>query len=185
MPKHSLREQMLEQRCRLSAEMLLHCSELAQRQLLALPEFAAASVIALYAPVRNEVATSELFHVGRNAAKQVLFPRVAGKKLEFVEVSEWSELQPGAFGIAEPTGTRVVVPAAIEFMVLPGVAFDRRGHRLGYGKGYYDRYWHQQPRHGLLVGLGFDFQLVDRLPVEHHDIQLDLLVTEANLFRFV
>lgn len=184
MPKQSLREQMLQQRRSLPAELLLHRSELAQRNLLGLAEFTGGNVVALYAPVRNEVDTAELFSAGRHAGKRMLFPRVAGNALEFVEVSDWPELQPGTFGIAEPTGTRVVEPALIEMMIVPGVAFDRRGHRLGYGKGFYDRYWHQQPRHGLLVGLAFDFQVVDRLPVEHHDIQLDLLVTEANLFRF-
>ncbi len=183
MPKHSLREQMLEYRCRLTAETLQQLSDLVQRQFVELPEFLAASVVALYSPTRNEVATAELFRVGRQL-KRLLFPRVFGKHLEFVEVSDWSELHSGAFGIAEPIGSPVVAAETIDLMVLPGLAFDRRGHRLGYGKGYYDRYWHQQPRHGLLLGLAFDFQVVDRLPVEHHDIQLDLLVTETSLLRF-
>ncbi|HAD05206.1 MAG: 5-formyltetrahydrofolate cyclo-ligase [Desulfuromonadales bacterium GWC2_61_20] len=185
MPKHSLREQMLEHRCRLTAATLQQLSDLIQSQFVELPEFLAADVVALYAPVRNEVATAELFRAGRKMGKRLLFPRVFGKHLEFVEVSDWSELHSGAFGIAEPTGSNVVDSAAIDLMVLPGLAFDRRGHRLGYGKGYYDRYWQQQPRHGLLLGLAFDFQVVDRLPVEHHDIQLDLLVTETSLLRFV
>jgi len=184
MPKHSLREQMLTRRRGMNAVLLREYSALAQRQLLELPEFAMAKVIALYAPVNNEVETADLFLAGRREGKQLLFPRVAGRDLEFVEVSSWSELEPAAFGIAEPTGSSIVEPAAIDLMVVPGLAFDHFGYRLGYGKGFYDRYWHQKPQHGVLVGLAYNFQVVDRLPVEHHDIQLDLLVTEANLLRF-
>jgi 5-formyltetrahydrofolate cyclo-ligase len=182
MPKRSIRDELLAHRHHLAVDTCLSRSLAAQQRLLSTPEFAAASAVALYSPVRNEVFTEEIFTVARNAAKTVAYPRVRGLLLEFVEVTERRALVPGAFGILEPGGTQVVPLAALELIVVPGVAFDLAGHRLGYGKGYYDRYLHE--RKGQLVGLCFDFQLVEKLPAEAHDVRMNMVVTEEQTLRF-
>lgn len=182
MPKRSIRDELLARRHHLAVDTCLSRSLAAQRRLLSTREFAAAAVVALYSPVRNEVFTEEIFTVARSSGKTVAYPRVRGLLLEFVEVTERQELVAGAFGILEPGGTQVVPLAALELIVVPGVAFDLAGHRLGYGKGYYDRYLHE--RKGQLVGLCFDFQLVEWLPAEAHDVRMNMVVTEEQTLRF-
>lgn len=182
MPKRSIRDELLTRRHHLTADVCLSRSLAAQQRLVLTPEFAAATVVALYSPVRNEVFTEEIFTVARHSGKIVAYPRVRGTLLEFVEVAEQQDLVSGAYGILEPGGTRVVPSAALELIVVPGVAFDLTGHRLGYGKGYYDRYLHT--RRGQLAGLCFDFQLVETLPAEAHDVRMNLVVTEERTLRF-
>jgi len=176
MPKRSIRDELLARRQHLAAATCLSCSLAAQQRLVLAPEFVAAKVVALYSPVRNEVFTEDIFTAARRSGKTVTYPRVRGPLLDFVEVAERNELVPGAYGILEPRGSQVVPLAELELIVVPGVAFDLAGHRLGYGKGYYDRFLHE--RKGRLAGLCFDFQLVERLPAEAHDVQMHMVVTE-------
>lgn len=182
MPKRSIREEMLARRQHLAAETCLGRSLSAQQRLLHTPEFVAAAVVGLYSPVRNEVFTEEIFTSARHSGKTVAYPRVRGDLLDFVEVAQRQELVPGAYGILEPGGVKIVPLAALELIVVPGVAFDFAGHRLGYGKGYYDRFLREG--RGRLVGLCFDFQLVAKLPAEVHDVRMDMLVTDERMLRF-
>jgi 5-formyltetrahydrofolate cyclo-ligase len=181
MPKRSIREEMLVRRRHLAVDTCLARSLSAQQRLLQTPEFAASTVVGLYSPVRNEVFTEEIFTVARLAGKTVAYPRVRENWLDFVEVSQRQELVPGAYGILEPGGAKIVPPAALGLIVVPGVAFDLAGHRLGYGKGYYDRFL--LGGRGHLVGLCFDFQLVTKLPAEVHDVRMDMLVTDERTLR--
>lgn len=181
MPKRSIREEMLVRRQHLAADTCLACSLLAQNRLLNTSEFKAATVIGLYCPVRNEVFTEEIFAAARYSGKTVAYPRVRGDLLDFIEVEQREELVPGTYGILEPSGAKIVPLSALEMIVVPGIAFDFSGHRLGYGKGYYDRFL--QKGRGHLVGLCFDFQLVPRLPAESHDIRMDILVTDERTLR--
>lgn len=182
MPKRSIREELLARRQHLAADTCLGRSLAAQERFLQTPEFTASTVLGLYSPVRNEVFTEEIFTVARRSGKMVAYPRVRGALLEFVAVMEREELVSGAFGILEPGGTQAVPLAALDLIVVPGVAFDLGGHRLGYGKGYYDRFLHE--RRGHLAGLCFDFQLVGTLPAESHDVRMDMVVTEDRTLRF-
>jgi 5-formyltetrahydrofolate cyclo-ligase len=182
MPKRSIRDELLARRRHLAVETCLGRSLAAQQTLLLTPEFVAATVVALYSPVRNEVFTEEIFTEARRCGKTLTYPRIRGTLLEFVEVRERQELEPGAYGILEPGGGQVVQLAALELIVVPGVAFDLAGHRLGYGKGFYDRFLHEH--RGQLVGLCFDFQLVEKLPVEAHDVRMNMVVTEERTLRF-
>lgn len=182
MPKRSIREDMLARRQHLAVATCLGRSLAAQERLLAAPEFAGAAVVALYCPIRNEVFTEELFAIARQLGKTVAYPRVRGEQLDFVEVNERQELVPGAFGILEPDGGRIVPLPDLDLIVVPGLAFDFMGYRLGYGKGYYDRILHGGAP-GVLAGFCFDFQLVDTLPMEIHDVRMDLVVTDERTLR--
>ena len=99
------------------------------------------------------------------------------------------ELQPGAFGIPEPTAElrsrteRVGRRRDLEVVVVPGLAFDRAGRRLGQGKGYYDRLLSDVSDNCLIVGLAFDVQMVERVPAEAHDVALDVIVTESDVIE--
>ena len=183
MPKKAIRAALLAQRKHLSVDTCFHQSLVAQEQFLQLPELAAAATLALYSPILNEVFTEEIFHQARAQGKRVVYPRVQGAGLEFFEVNSAAELRVGNFGILEPQGTQSWPLAMIDLLLVPGVAFDQSGHRLGYGKGYYDRLLPDRPAGCRLVGLCFEFQLLSTLPAEGHDVRMDLLVTERRTLR--
>jgi 5-formyltetrahydrofolate cyclo-ligase len=176
---------MLEQRRRLSdperALLGLH----AQKMCLELPAFVAAGVIALYAPVHNEVETSLLLTTALAAGKRVLFPVVAEKGLEFRRVSTPAALCPGKFGIKEPTAEcDLYQPNDIEFFLVPGVAFDLSCRRVGYGKGYYDKALHELEGQGRMAGFCYDFQVVEAIPAAPHDVQMDMVITDRRVISF-
>ena len=185
MPKKPIRAALLAQRKHLSLDTCLHQSLVVQEQFLQLPEFAVARTLALYSPILNEVFTEEVFAQARKLGKRVVFPRVQGSEMQFFEVAGHEELQVGNFGILEPQGAQSIPIAELDLLVVPGVAFDQSGHRLGYGKGYYDRLLQQRLPHCRLVGFCFEFQLVASLPAEAHDIRMDLLVTEQRTLRLI
>ena len=159
-------------------------SRIAQQVFIATSEFAAARVVALYAPVHNEMETAEVMHAALASAKIVLFPAVCPGGLEFRRILDFCMMQRGAFSIPEPDASCPVhSPEEADIIVVPGLAFDLRGRRIGYGKGYYDRALHQLEGRGRLVGFCYDFQVVNEITIEHHDIMMDLIITERRVIR--
>ena len=147
-----------------------------------LREFNEFRCIALYASALGEPDTRPLFELLVGAGRDVLLPRcVDGGCLDFVKVEDWSTLKPGRFGLLEPAGA--VSPeslASVDLFLIPGLAFDRRGARLGRGGGYYDR---SLPHEARVWGLAFEAQWVGAVPTEEHDRSVDGVLTEAGLTR--
>jgi 5-formyltetrahydrofolate cyclo-ligase len=185
MPKRSLRSQLLAQRRSLSHDSWAASSHAAQLNLLSLDEYAQAACVALYAPAHNEIDTGLILAEAFKAGKRLLYPAVCGHHMVFRHVTAVDELQEGSFGILEPCPTGVDHQAdAADLIVVPGVAFDLAGHRIGYGKGFYDRFLQHPGRAAHLVGLCHDFQLVEgRVPADAHDIAMDVIVTETRIIR--
>jgi 5-formyltetrahydrofolate cyclo-ligase len=185
MPKRSLRQQMLAQRLALSQEEWRAASLLAQQNLLTLEEYARAECIALYASTRNEADTSEILAAAFRADKRVLYPAVCGEHMVFRQVEGVASLEQGSFGILEPCPTGVDHHAdEADLIVVPGVAFDLTGHRIGYGKGFYDRFLRHPGRKAHLVGLCHDFQLIGgNIPAEGHDVRMEIIVSDRRIVR--
>lgn len=182
MPKKSLRASLLARRRAMDAAEWQASSSAAQQRLMGLQQFQQAVCVALYAPVQQEVATELLFSAALAAGKVVLFPKVCGDNLQFVRLTSPAELVSGAFGIPEPSCTaETQLLNSADLIVVPGVAFDLHGHRLGFGKGFYDRCLSRTAHHGTHVGLCHDFQLLDRIPAEGHDIRMQYLVTATRV----
>jgi len=182
MPKRALRTETLARRRELSAQQV-SCQSLAlQSHFLALSEYQRAQVLALYAPIHHEVETSAVAEQALGAGKTLLYPAVQGSDMQFRCVRGLSELVPGRFGIPEPVGESWE-PQLADLIVVPGVAFDRSGRRIGYGKGYYDKSLHRLEGSGRLVGFCYDFQLYDEIVGEPHDVMMDIIVTEIRVVR--
>lgn len=141
-----------------------------------LESYRKAHTVALYWSLPGEVDTHAL--VQRAVAdKRVVLPVVTGESMHFAVVTpDLSNLVEGAFGVMEPRVGEVCPPSEVDFMLVPGVAFDARGHRLGHGKGYYDRYFDIYK--GVKVGICFAFQMVDEVPCEPFDVAVDAVVSE-------
>lgn len=186
MPKKALRRDLLAGRRAMDQATWQTASKAAQQRLVNLELFLQAGCIALYSPIQQEVDTELLFTTARSTGKRVLYPVVCGNNLQFREVSEADQRTAGAFGILEPCNvTEDHSLTAVDLIVVPGVAFDLQGHRIGFGKGYYDRCLSQLPKHGTLVGLCHDFQLLDKIPAEGHDIRMQYVVTDKRIVQVV
>jgi len=188
--KDAIRRSMISLRARLSREEVLGASERIQEKLFDLPKFVAARVVSSYVAKKEngEVETEGLIRESLKMGKRVVVPFVQGAgELSFCELKDYdSELEPGAFGILEPKSSnrREFPLREIELMVVPGVAFDLDGYRLGYGRGYYDRALRrvssENPK-ALFVGLAHDFQVLDELPRGKADVPVDVIITEKRM----
>ena len=140
--------------------------------------FANARTLLLYSALPDEVQINPLFDGLIAQGKTILLPRVVSDTdMELRLYTGADSLQPGAFGIMEPTGPLHTDYAAIDVAVIPGMAFDADGHRLGRGKGYYDRFLPLIPR-AYKIGLCFPWQLVDEVPSDAHDIMMDGVISQ-------
>ena len=184
MDKDAIRADMLRRRYDLLPQQVAELSRLAQQRLLSTALFAGAGSVALYRPIRNETATDDIFAAAVSQGKRVYFPRVDGEGLRFVAVSSLDQLVPGSFGVLEPPASLPVTGRAPDMVLVPGVAFDRRGHRLGYGRGFYDRYLSVCPDETCKIGFSFSFQLCDTIPDDDHDQLLDALVTDTEIITW-
>ena len=183
MPKRALRATILARRRALSREQWQSASLSAQERLIAREEFKRATCIALYAPAHNETDTFLILSTAFGAGKRVLYPAVCGDQMVFRQVDGIECLREGCFGILEPCSTGCDHQAdEADLIVVPGVAFDHAGHRIGYGKGFYDRFLQHPGRTAHLVGLCHDFQLIDgTIPAEPHDIRMEMIVTDQRV----
>jgi 5-formyltetrahydrofolate cyclo-ligase len=145
-----------------------------------LPGFSRCARLALYASVGAELQVDALRRLAEARGLPLFWPRVAGARLDLVEARA-AELEPGAFGVREPPGGRPPAELATgDWLVIPGLAFDARGRRLGRGGGFYDRLL-ARLREPMRVGVGYDFQCVDEVPAGPLDRCVDWVVTERRV----
>ena len=147
------------------------CNRLIQTQL-----FRDSICIALYCAFGNEVSIYDLMDECR-FGKNIVLPVITGENMRFYPYTGKENLKKGAFGILEPVSLDLVPPANIDLFIVPGVAFDYACNRLGRGKGYYDRYLSDIDK--SVIGLCFDFQLVESIPCEPQDKKMTMVITES------
>ena len=176
--KSTVREQMRQKLAGWTAAERLEASHALVERLTGLDVWKKATVIGLFAGRSDEMETSLLWAVEQSAGKTFLYPKVVGDDLHFLVVEAHADLQPGKWKLHEPRGGEPRVP---ELVLVPGVAFDAQGNRMGRGKGFYDR-WLAAYAEVRTVGVCFDVQIVAELPVEPHDRRMDLVVTEKNCY---
>ncbi len=182
--KRRLREQISQLRKDVAAAESARAGQAAARALMDLELARRAKQIALYAALPYELPTRLLFDAVVEKTGAALLPRTADPLgLEFFAVARWEDLRPGTFGVLEPQndGTAVrLMPG--DLVVVPGVAFDEDGYRLGHGKGYYDRAFAAELGDApTLVGFGYEFQIVEAVPHDHRDRQMDAIFTDRKV----
>ncbi len=180
MDKEELRRRFLAWREGLSPEERQAAGRAIGERVESLPIWSEAQSVLLYYSCRGEVDTLGLAASGWRAGKTVLLPRVKpGRRLEPVVWEESAGLRRGPFGIPAPEGAPYTGP--VDLVLVPGVAFDEQGGRLGYGGGYYDRLLEDKGKEMRTLGLAYEGQLATRLPREEHDVGLDAVVTEERI----
>lgn len=178
--KSLIRKQILEKRKALPFEAWENATKCVMDRVIRLEVFRRTRAVYTYVDAKNEVGTREFINCCLRLGKRVAVPKVTGRFMGFYEISSLRELEPASFGLMEPKGQR---KAADEdaLLIVPGVAFDKQCHRIGYGGGYYDRYLAAHP-HVNTVAVAFSFQVLEEIPHEPHDFKPRMLVTETGIY---
>lgn len=177
MDKKELRRQIRAAKALVTFDEKLERSQTVMKQVERLPQFAKADTILLYWSMDDEVQTHDFVN-NWYTEKIVLLPCVDGDDLKLRQYTGAECLRAGEqFGIGEPVGPEFTELDRVQMIVVPGVAFDRQCNRMGRGRGFYDRLLKSTPN-AFKVGVAFDFQLVDEVPVEAFDVKMDCVVAE-------
>jgi 5-formyltetrahydrofolate cyclo-ligase len=184
--KPQLRSRLLAARSGFGAPARARATARICERLRTLPEVATARALIGYAAFGSEVDIDEVLAEALARGAGVLLPWVEGDELGIARIRDLSaDLVPGWRGVREPrtSGRRPARPDRVDAAVVPGVGFDRRGNRLGYGGGHFDRLLARLKPGTPVIGVAFDVQILDALPSEPHDIKVDMLVTETMTLR--
>ena len=181
--KIEMRKAILAQRAALSLSARQTANSAISKQIVALGGFRDAQTVLAYMSIAAEFSTSEIVRTAIADDKVLVLPKInkSDNRLDLFRVSNIDvDLIPGPWGILEPNAQRCekVSPEEVDFVLVPGVAFDADCRRLGYGAGYYDRLLEDLGPFATFVAAAFALQIVERVPVEAHDISLDVVVTE-------
>ena len=157
---------------------------------MSLPEYAEAETVMFYIDVRSEVRTRHDLELALQSGKTIVIPWCnAEGELELFRLDSMDELEVGMYKILEPRTELRGLPEkqvnveSLDLIMVPGVGFDRRGGRMGHGKGYYDKLLQHARKNTPLVALAFECQLFDEIPVADHDIYMDKLITEDHVYN--
>jgi 5-formyltetrahydrofolate cyclo-ligase len=155
---------------------------------MGLPEYAQASTVMFYVDVRDEVRTRHALPEALQGDKRIVIPYCVDGELELFHLESMEELDVGMYKILEPkaelrsVAAKRLLPADLDLIMVPGVAFDRQGGRTGHGKGYYDKLLEHARHDSPLVALAFECQIFPEIPCEAHDIYMDKVVTEDAVY---
>lgn len=177
--KREIRKQIRKIRSQIEPEEWQAKTDAIRERVVSNDLFREATDILCYINMENEVGTRQIIEEAWRLGKNVWVPKtLADGSMEFYCIHSFSELDSGAFGVMEPDGKGECAELDYGLMIVPGVAFDLDGNRIGYGKGFYDRYISRYP-HLDTMGLAFDIQLLEQLPAEECDRSLDMVITET------
>ena len=181
--KNEIREIAGEQGRKYDSEWIVSTSRVIQERVLCLPEFESAGMVCGYLAMGREVRTEMIFEAAWQLGKRICVPayRAEDGSYGLSELAAGSQLIVGHGGVREPAVPLWVDFKTVDLMIVPGLAFDMRGGRVGRGKGYYDKLLGDMAdRSFLTVGLAFRFQVFESVPMESHDVILDAVITEEN-----
>ena len=180
MSKRDIRLEVLEKRARMSPEERASKSRAIGDRLMKTGLWADAKTVFLYMSLPGEVETDRLIAEAWSQGKQVAVPKVTEEGLVFSKLDSFEELSEGSFHVREPREIREISDGRA-LVIMPGVAFDIKCNRIGYGKGFYDRYLFEHREHPA-VALSFDFAVYSKIPSGPHDIKPGLIITESDSY---
>lgn len=182
MLKNEIRNKYKKIRNQLSAVIVAKKSDEIIKTVLESQEYAKAQKLFMFVNTGNEVVTTPLISQAINSGKKVAVPKMSDKKgvMEFIEITTIEELSPNKYSILEPeyNAKRVLEADEKTIIIVPALAVDKKGYRVGYGGGYYDRY---MAKYKTLanIAVAFDVQLIEEAPHEEFDVAVDIIITES------
>lgn len=181
-----LRKQKMQERDSLSAEMRQAFSDIITNKVIELEEYKQAETILCYVSCRREVRSVELIENSLKEGKAVGVPKVEGDDMCFYKIMSMDDLEPGYFGVLEPKTCKPIEETNNSLVIVPGLVFDLDLNRIGYGKGFYDRYFQKAETVGnslIKCGISYDMQICDRIETNQYDRHLDMIITEKRIIR--
>ena len=179
--KQEIREQIRKLRAGIGADEWHAATEVIAGKVIASDYFREATDLFCYMDFDGEAGTEQIIDEAWRLGKDIWLPRVSGGEMDFYLVESEKELVRGTFGILEPSGEGIKAPGNDGLVIVPGIAFDCMRNRIGYGKGFYDRYLSAHPNL-VKLGIALDIQLVDRIPAEECDCKMDMVFTEKVVY---
>jgi 5-formyltetrahydrofolate cyclo-ligase len=181
--KQALKKKLLLQRKNLSSFDVFIKSWFAQENLLNSIFFSKSNVLGVYYPVLNEVQTYRIIRKSLLAKKKVCLPKLQDGEIIFFSITTLNDLIAGKYNILEPLPNKNNICKDIDTVITPGIVFDKCGYRIGYGKGYYDKFLSKFSKQKIsLIGLGYEFQIISEfIRYEPHDVKLDALITNKEI----
>ncbi|WZL72156.1 5-formyltetrahydrofolate cyclo-ligase [Clostridiaceae bacterium 35-E11] len=182
--KKDIRQQILHVRKQLTPQAQTEKSKMIFNQLKEFKLYKTAENIMVYIDFRNEVKTDSIIADLISSNKKVIIPICVPKTKDLILsqlLDPSKELEKSTFGVLEPKKEyiRKVDPASIDLVIVPGVAFDRQGYRIGYGAGYYDRFFEKLPKPVPSIAIAFDLQMIPKVPADDFDYPVDYIITET------
>lgn len=175
MDKKELRAMIRQKKRAMSEEQILRKSARLGELFAQAPLYRQADTVYGYLPYNQEVRTVPMLERALKDGKRVAVPKVCGDEMVFIYITDLSLVEKGYAGIPEPVADGPVARDETALVLMPGLAFDAQGHRIGYGGGFYDKFLQREPTHPTLA-LCYDFQLLERLETEDHDIPVDCVL---------
>ena len=175
MDKKELRAQIRAKKRAMTPAQVEACSEKLAELFRAHPLYKAAKSIYGYMPYNQEVRTVPMLEQALRDGKKVAVPKCYGNEMKFIYLDDLTKVSKGYAGIPEPIADEPVAHDETALVLMPGLAFDPQGHRIGYGGGFYDKFLSREPNHPTLA-LCYDFQMLPHLDTEEHDIPVDMVL---------
>ena len=186
MKKQEIRATIKDQKSELSRSQVRRHSDLIQSQLFQHPFYTSCSQLFCYVSFNQEVITTDIITMALSQGKKVAVPKIVGDEMKFFFIESFDELEPGVLGIMEPITEKEAIPVDTEqnLVIVPGIAFDTSRNRIGYGKGYYDRFFTKQIGNKMhKIALAYNFQILEQLPVDDYDVKVDQIITESGIIQ--
>ena len=175
MDKQALRKEIREKKRAMTEEQIVAASQRLGELFLASDAYQQAKTIYGYLPYNQEVRTTPMLAQALRDGKRVAVPKIFGDEMKFIWLEDLTQVAPGYSKIPEPLADGPIADDPTALVLMPGLAFDAQGHRIGYGGGFYDRFLEQEPNHPTLA-LCYDFQMLPPLETEEHDIPVDCVI---------
>lgn len=180
--KRTIKEPFLKKRGGMSRDEVLEKSGKIKKSLFGLRQYKSSETVMFFVSFKNEVFTHDMIKEAL-MSKKVVVPKVADGEIKPSAIKDFKSLVPsGRFGLLQPAEPSEVDLKDIDLVLVPGIVFGMKGHRIGYGHGYYDRLLKKIPK-ALKAGIAFDFQIVEELQTESHDVPVDMIITEKRIIR--
>lgn len=185
MNKNEIRNKLLEQRKSFSHEELQEKNSLIFEKLFSLQEFSRANNIGVYISFNNEADTRKIIEKLLSENKNVFAPVMdfGNEHFSYAKLSSLENLTENKYGVLEPTEKNSVEASEIDLFLVPGAAFDSQRNRIGWGKGYYDKFFNKNKPRGKKIGLFFEFQLIKEVPTDEFDVKMDFIITEKEIYK--
>lgn len=178
--KKSLRDLLLKKRDSTSFDLMKIASKKIHKKIKKITEFKNATKIGVYYPIGSEIFTQDIVQEIISNNKEVYFPKVTGKKMDFRRVTEFSDLEKGSFDIMEPK-EECKIDNKLDVILVPTVGISPKGVRLGYGHGFYDRFLAENKT--TTISLTLEKQIIKNIPKSEHDVIIDWIVTEDRILE--